>query len=178
MLSETNKTVSRRFLEEVWNKRNMAVLNEIIANDHVNSGPGTLPGLPTGPEGAKQFVMMYRNAFPDTHFTIDEQIAEGEGLLENKIGLLGHGLGLDIHDIPDFYYDESALSPGEVITVEPCLLLEGVGGGWASYQEIRSAVLAFREAVAGADPRGSLADRARRVAAFADGIASLAGWRS
>jgi Xaa-Pro aminopeptidase len=60
--------------------------------------------------------------------SLAEQIAEGEGLLENKIGLLGHGLGLDIHDIPDFYYDDSVLSPGEVITVEPCLLLEGVGG--------------------------------------------------
>ena len=57
-----------------------------------------------------------------------EQIADGEGLLDNKIGLLGHGLGLDIHDIPDFYFDDSVLSPGEVITVEPCLLLEGVGG--------------------------------------------------
>jgi steroid delta-isomerase-like uncharacterized protein len=78
MLSETNKTVSRRLFEEVWNKGNLAVLNELIANDHVNSGPGTLPGLPTGPEGAKQFVMMYRNAFPDTHFTIDEQIAEAD----------------------------------------------------------------------------------------------------
>ena len=78
MLSETNKTLSRRLFEEVWNKGNLAVLNELIANDHVNSGPGTLPGLPTGPEGAKQFVMIYRNAFPDTHFTIDEQIAEGD----------------------------------------------------------------------------------------------------
>lgn len=60
--------------------------------------------------------------------SLAEQIADGEGLLDNKIGLLGHGLGLDIHDIPDFYFDESVLSPGEVITVEPCLLLEGVGG--------------------------------------------------
>jgi Xaa-Pro aminopeptidase len=57
-----------------------------------------------------------------------EDIAEQEGLLENKIGLLGHGVGLDIHDIPDYYYDDSGLSPGEIITVEPCLLLEGVGG--------------------------------------------------
>ena len=78
MLSDTNKTVSRRFLEEVWNKGNLAVLNEIIANDHVNSGPGTLPGLPTGPEGSKQLVTVYLNAFPDVHFTIDEQIAEGD----------------------------------------------------------------------------------------------------
>jgi len=73
-----NKTVSRRFLEEVWNKGNLAVLNEIITRDHVNSGPGTLPGLPNGPEGSKQLVTVYRNAFPDVHFTIDDQIAEGD----------------------------------------------------------------------------------------------------
>ena len=78
MLSETNKAVARRFFDEVWNKGNLAVLNEIIAKDHVSSGPGTLPGLPTGPEGTKQLVTMYRNAFPDLRFTIEEQIAEGD----------------------------------------------------------------------------------------------------
>ena len=86
MLSETNKTVSRRFLEEVWNKGNLAVLNEIIAKDHVDSGPGTLPGLPTGPEGSKQLVTVYRNAFPDIHFTIDEQIAEGDKVVTRWTG--------------------------------------------------------------------------------------------
>ena len=78
MLLETNKTVSRRFFEEVWNKGNLAALNEIIAKDHVNSGPGTPPELAPGLEGTKQLVTMYRNAFPDVHFTIDEQIAEGD----------------------------------------------------------------------------------------------------
>jgi steroid delta-isomerase-like uncharacterized protein len=78
MLSETNKTVSRRFFEEVFAKGKLNVLDEIITKDHVNSGPGTLPELPTGPEGAKQLVTVYRNAFPDLHFTIDEQIAEGD----------------------------------------------------------------------------------------------------
>ena len=78
MLTETNKTVSRRLFEEVWSKGNLALLNEIIAKDHVNSGPGTLPGLPNGPEGTKQFVTVYRNAFPDVDFTINEQIAEGD----------------------------------------------------------------------------------------------------
>jgi steroid delta-isomerase-like uncharacterized protein len=78
MLSETNKTVSRRFFEEVFGKGKLNVLDEIIAKDHVNSGPGTIPGLPNGPEGSKQFVTVYRNAFPDVHFTIDEQIAEGD----------------------------------------------------------------------------------------------------
>jgi steroid delta-isomerase-like uncharacterized protein len=78
MQSETNKIVSRRFFEEVFGKGKLNVLDEIIAKDYVNSGPGTLPGLPTGPEGAKQLVTVYRNAFPDVRFTIDEQIAEGD----------------------------------------------------------------------------------------------------
>ena len=78
MLLETNKTVARRFFEEVFGQGKLNVLDEIIASDHVNSGPGTLPGLPTGPEGTKQLVTVYRNAFPDLRFTIDEQIAEGD----------------------------------------------------------------------------------------------------
>jgi steroid delta-isomerase-like uncharacterized protein len=81
MSSETNKTVARRLLEEVWNKGNLAVLNEIIAKDHVGSGPGALPESPTGPDGTKQLVTMYRNAFPDVRFTVDEQIAEGDNVV-------------------------------------------------------------------------------------------------
>jgi len=86
MLTETNKTVSRRFFDEVFGKGKLAVADELIAKDHVNSGPGTLPGLPTGPEGTKQFVTMYRNAFPDVHFTIDEQIAEGDKVVTRWTG--------------------------------------------------------------------------------------------
>ena len=78
MLSETNKTLSRRFFDEVFGKGKLNVLDEIIAKDHVNNGPGNLPGLPTGPEGTKQLVTVYRNAFPDLRFTIDEQITEGD----------------------------------------------------------------------------------------------------
>jgi steroid delta-isomerase-like uncharacterized protein len=53
------------------------VLDEIVAPNQVNGGPGALPGMPSGPEGSKMLVTAYRNAFPDLHFTIDEQIAEG-----------------------------------------------------------------------------------------------------
>ena len=41
---------------------------------------------------------------------------------------LGHGVGLDIHDLPDYYWDDTPLKVGEVFTVEPCLLMEGVAG--------------------------------------------------
>lgn len=57
-----------------------------------------------------------------------EEIADQEGVREYKIDLLGHGVGLDIHDVPDYYYDNTPLSAGEIITVEPCLLIPGVAG--------------------------------------------------
>ena len=81
MSTDTNKIVSRRFLKEIFGQGKLAVADEIIAPDHVNSGPGALPGLPPGPEGSKQLVMVYRNAFPDVQFTIDEQIAEGDKVM-------------------------------------------------------------------------------------------------
>ena len=86
MLSETNKTVSRRFFDEVWNEGKLAVVDELIVKDHINSGPGTPPGLTPGSEGVKQLVKMYRNAFPDIHFTIDEQIAEGDKVVTRWTG--------------------------------------------------------------------------------------------
>ena len=81
MSTEANKAIARRFLEEIFSKGNLAVADEIIAPDHVNGGPGALPGLPPGPEGSKQLVMVYRNAFPDVQLTIDEQIAEGDKVM-------------------------------------------------------------------------------------------------
>jgi Xaa-Pro aminopeptidase len=55
-------------------------------------------------------------------------VAEDQGVREYKIDLLGHGVGLDIHDAPDYYYDDTPLSAGEIITIEPCLLMPGLGG--------------------------------------------------
>ncbi len=55
-------------------------------------------------------------------------VAEAEGLGANKIGLVGHATGLDIHDIPDYFGDDTPLRAGEVITIEPCLLKEGLAG--------------------------------------------------
>lgn len=56
------------------------------------------------------------------------EVARQEGVEQYKIDLLGHGVGLDIHDVPDYYYDDTPWSAGEVCTVEPCLLMPGVGG--------------------------------------------------
>ena len=77
MSTEDNKAVIRRFFMEAFGKGNLAVLDEIIDPNQVSAGPSALPGMPSGPEGNKMLITAYRNAFPDLHFTIDEQIAEG-----------------------------------------------------------------------------------------------------
>ena len=77
MTAEDNKARSHRFFEEVWNRGNMSVLDELMAPEFVDHDPG-VPGLPAGREGVGQWVTMVREAFPDVHFTIDDQIAEGD----------------------------------------------------------------------------------------------------
>ena len=42
---------------------------------------------------------------------------------------LGHGVGLDIHELPRLsYYNDAILKPGMVIAIEPGLYIPGVGG--------------------------------------------------
>jgi steroid delta-isomerase-like uncharacterized protein len=86
MSTEANKTIARRLLEEAFSQGNLAVLDEIIAPDQANGGPGALPGMPSGPEGVRMLVTTYRTAFPDLHFTIDEQIAEGNTVVTRWTG--------------------------------------------------------------------------------------------
>jgi steroid delta-isomerase-like uncharacterized protein len=81
MSTEANKAIIRHLFEEAFGQGNLAVLDEIIAPDQVNRGPGALPGMPSGPEGSKMLITAYRNAFPDLHFTIDQQIAEGDTIV-------------------------------------------------------------------------------------------------
>jgi len=57
-----------------------------------------------------------------------QSIADKAGFGPNKIGLLGHSMGLDMHDPPDYYYDDSPLDVDMCISVEPCLLVPGVAG--------------------------------------------------
>jgi steroid delta-isomerase-like uncharacterized protein len=78
MSTEQNKAIVRRYWEEVWNQGNLAVVDELIASDF-DGHP--LPGEPDfgrGSAGQKQFVDMYRTAFPDLRMTIEDMTAEGD----------------------------------------------------------------------------------------------------
>jgi predicted ester cyclase len=69
---EKNKAAIRRDVEEVTNKGNLAVVDEITASDYVlHISPEV-----KGPEGYKQFINIMRAAFPDLHMKIDYMVAE------------------------------------------------------------------------------------------------------
>lgn len=67
--------LSHRLLDEVWNKKNLDVVDELIAPQFVVHDPqGTSPR--PGPEGYKEYVHAYLTAFPDFELTIDDQVAD------------------------------------------------------------------------------------------------------
>ena len=79
---ERNKAVIRRFIEEVQNKKDYAVFDELNDPEFVNlSSP---PGIPANREGGKMYLRGFLNAFPDSYFTIDEMIAEGDRVVTKK----------------------------------------------------------------------------------------------
>jgi steroid delta-isomerase-like uncharacterized protein len=83
--AEENKALARRWFEDLFNAGNLEVADEIIAPDHVNHDP-TLPDIPTGPEGQKQVVNLYRSAFTNAHISVEDQLAEGDRVVTRWTG--------------------------------------------------------------------------------------------
>ncbi|MBI3801083.1 MAG: ester cyclase [Deltaproteobacteria bacterium] len=76
-MSEANKAIVRRYVEELLNKGNLAAADEILTIDFVFHGPSA-PESIRGREGFKQLVTTLRTAFPNLRFTMEEEIAEGD----------------------------------------------------------------------------------------------------
>jgi steroid delta-isomerase-like uncharacterized protein len=76
-MSDTNKNVFRRLFEEVWNKGNTQVADELFTSNYTHHDPST-PDVGRGPESEKKRATLYRSAFPDVRLTIDDIISEGE----------------------------------------------------------------------------------------------------
>ena len=81
-MSEANKALICRLVEEIQNQHNVDAFDEFFAPSFVNYDP--LPGLPGTLEGAKQLHRMLFTAFPDLKMTIHEQAAEGDRVWTRK----------------------------------------------------------------------------------------------
>jgi predicted ester cyclase len=74
-MSEDNKAQVRRVVEEVYNRGNLDVVDEVAVKDLViHASSEDIRGR----DGAKQYVAALRAGFPDLHLTVEDQIAEGD----------------------------------------------------------------------------------------------------
>ena len=76
-MSEGNKNTVRRLFEEVWNKVNLQVTDDLFTPNYAHHDAST-PDVGRGPESEKKRATLYRTAFPDLRLTVEDIIAEGE----------------------------------------------------------------------------------------------------
>ena len=76
---QSNSNVVRRFIEEVLNQGKVDAAGQFFCEDMVEKVP--FPGQGPGLEGLKDVLRGLRAAFPDMHWTVHEQIAEGDKVL-------------------------------------------------------------------------------------------------
>ena len=84
MSTEENKAIMRRVWEEIFNKGDLSVADEIIAPNYVYHGPIGMEFK--GPEGFKQLITMFRTAFPDMRVTVEDMVAEGDKVVSRITG--------------------------------------------------------------------------------------------
>jgi predicted ester cyclase len=72
---DENKDVMRRHVEEIWNKGNLEVADEVF---HPAAITPTAPQLPPGPDGCKVAARIFREAFPDFRMTIEDVLGEDD----------------------------------------------------------------------------------------------------
>jgi len=74
MSIEENKTLLRRYIEEVWDKRNPAAVDDFLSlNYKRHRSPITAP---LSREEQKQLLIRFRAAFPDIQLKVEEVIVE------------------------------------------------------------------------------------------------------
>jgi predicted ester cyclase len=84
MSTEENKALARRYIEDIWNKQNLALVDELFSADYVHHS--LPPGIPPTRDGLKQFASMYWSAFPDGRLDIADQVAEGDTVVTRWTG--------------------------------------------------------------------------------------------
>jgi len=74
---QETKALVRRLLDEMNNRANIEIIDELVAPDFVEHEPNP-PGIPPNREGVKSVFSLYHSAFSDIHAAIDDMIAEDD----------------------------------------------------------------------------------------------------
>jgi steroid delta-isomerase-like uncharacterized protein len=74
-MSEQNKTLARRWFEDLFSRGDLDAADEILSAEFVDH---LTHEDERGLEELKHYVTMYRTAFPDIQDTVEEIVAEGD----------------------------------------------------------------------------------------------------
>ena len=74
MSTGKNKAIARRWNEEVWNKGDLAAIDELFTTDFVFNYPP--PGAAPNREGYKKFITRNFATWSDIRCTIEDMVAE------------------------------------------------------------------------------------------------------
>jgi steroid delta-isomerase-like uncharacterized protein len=72
--------ISRRVFEDIWNNKKLNVVDELMAASYVHHDPQSTVVI-SGIDGYKQFVEHYLRAFPDLHFTIEDEFGDEQTIV-------------------------------------------------------------------------------------------------
>jgi len=88
-MSEHNKAIVGRWLDEFWNKGNVAIVDELGAPAVLMYYP--LTGELRSRESLKQMIRQFRTAFPDVSYSLEgDCIAEGDKVVARWKGVATH----------------------------------------------------------------------------------------
>jgi steroid delta-isomerase-like uncharacterized protein len=76
-VEERNKRVALRVWRDVWNKGDLAAIDEIISDNYAGKIPAQ-PDLVRGKDGFRKLMRLYRTAMPDVNLQVRDVLAEGD----------------------------------------------------------------------------------------------------
>ena len=83
-MSTENKNIIRRLYDEVWNRRKLDLVAELISPSHALNDP-FVNGSQIGPELYRRRILELTASFPDMRFTLDDLIAEKEKVVASWV---------------------------------------------------------------------------------------------
>ena len=83
-----NENLVRRFVEDLWNRRNPDLANTLFSSDcrtHQLRSGVPLEATPRGPEAVRKHMAEWLSGFPDLHFEIEQMLAAGDRVLSQLV---------------------------------------------------------------------------------------------
>jgi predicted ester cyclase len=88
-MSEANKELVRRHVEEILNRQNFAVCDELMAENYIENAVApfgqSTPGKVNGPQAMRATAAWLLAQFPDMHMTIEAMVSEGDTVADRVI---------------------------------------------------------------------------------------------